>query len=137
MSKKNSPLLLCLDLEKGCETLARYAAGVAARCGQDVHIIYVEPPGGSPVISDAASCLQKLAAGCMSGVDIEKIIIRQGIAEDEIIAWAGQFDFDPIVLGRRQRSAVERIYVGSTTSAVLSLAAGPVLVVPLREEETD
>ena len=57
-------------------------------------------------------------------------VLRRGIAEDEIIAYATHFEIAPMVIGRRQRSAVERIYVGSTTSAVLSKAACPILVVP-------
>ncbi len=132
--KQPPPLLLCLDLEKGSEDLARYAAGVAARCGQDIHIVYVEPTGGGPVIRDARGCLASLCDKCMAEVKIKEIVVSRGIAEDEIIAYAGQNYFDPIVLGRRKRPAVERIYVGSTTSAVLSLVSSPVLVVPLSEE---
>ena len=127
-------LLLCLDLEEGSEALARYVAGVVARCGQGLHIIYVEPTGGVPGIKDAGARLRELAARTLDKVNIEKIVCRRGVAEDEIISYAEQNNFDPIVLGRRQRSAVERIYVGSTTSAVLSLVSNPVLVVPLCRE---
>ena len=127
-------LLLCLDLEKGSEAMARYAADVADHCGQKIHVFYVEPTGGISVIKDARACLEKLMAKTIPDGNIGNIVIRQGLAEDEIIAYAGQYDFDFIVLGRRQRSAVERIYVGSTTSAVLSLVSIPVLVVPLSTE---
>jgi nucleotide-binding universal stress UspA family protein len=134
MTSKIPLLLLCLDLEEGSEALARYAANVAGRCEQKIHIFYVEPAGRTSVIKDARSCLERLAAKTIPERNLEEIAIRQGIAEDEIIAYAGQHDFDPIILGRRQRSAVERIYVGSTTSAVLSLTSSPVLVVPLSAE---
>ena len=136
MDNQKSALLLCLDLEQGSMTLARYAAGLAERCGQAIHLFYVEPTGGSAVIKDARAHLEAIAAETLQGVNVEAIVLRQGRAENEIIAYAKQCVFDPIVIGRRQRSNVERIYVGSTTSAVLSLASCPVLVVPLFNKET-
>ena len=135
MTVKIPSLLLCLDLEEGSEPLARYAAGMVGRCGQPLHLLYVEPTGGSSVIKGARARLEALAAKTLTGENIEAIVIRQGLAEDEIIAYTKKYDFDPIVLGRRQRSTVERIYVGSTTSAVLSRSCCPVLVVPLFGED--
>jgi nucleotide-binding universal stress UspA family protein len=128
-------MLLCLDLEKGSRALARYAAKLARRCGQDIHLFYVGPSGGSPVIKNPRARLEAIAAETMQGSNVEAIILRQGLAEDEIIAYAKGCTIAPIVIGRRQRSAVERIYVGSTTSAVLSLTSCPVLVVPLSNKE--
>jgi len=129
-------MLLCLDLEQGSRTLARYTAELARRCDQNIHLFYVGPSGGSPVIKNPRARLEAIAAETMQGINVEAIILRQGLAEDEIIAYARGCAIAPIVIGRRQRSAVERIYVGSTTSAVLSLASCPVLVVPLLTEGT-
>lgn len=131
MDNKKPPLLLCLDLEQGSMTLARYVAELARRCGQVIHLFYVEPTGGSAVIKDARTRLEAIAAETLQGINVEAIVLRQGRAENEILTYAKQCDCDPIIIGRRQRSAVERIYVGSTTSAILSLASCPVLVVPL------
>jgi len=135
MIMQKSALLLCLDLEKGSRALAQYGAELARKCGQNIHLFYVEPTRGSHIIKDPRDALASLAAELLQGVTVEAIELRRGIAEDEIIAYAAHYDIAPIVIGRRQRSAVERIYVGSTTSAVLSLAACPVLVVPLGEED--
>lgn len=129
---ENKPiLLLCLDLEQGSSALARYAGELARRCGQSIHLFYVEPSGGSPVIKNPRTRLEAIAAKIMQGINVEAIVLRRGLAEDEIIAYAKGCAVAPIVIGRRQRSTVERIYVGSTTSAVLSLTSCPVLVVPL------
>lgn len=131
MSDKKPALLLCLDLEEGSEDLARYVAGMTRSRGQPLHLLHVEPTGGSPVIKNCKARLKNLAVGPLAGVKVEAIVIRRGLAEDEIIAYAKEHDVDPIVIGRRRRRAIERIYVGSTTSAVLSLTSCPVLVVPL------
>jgi len=135
MNTQKSAMLLCVDLEKGSRALVRYGAELAGRCRQNIHLFYVEPAGGSHVIKDPRACLMSLAADFLQGVSVEAIKLRSGIAEDEILAYAAHCAIAPIVIGRRQRSAVERIYVGSTTSAVLSLATCPVLVVPLFGEE--
>ena len=135
MITQKSAMLLCLDLEQGSRALAQYGAELAGKCDQNIHLFYVEPSKGSHVIKDPRACLASLAEEALKGVTVEAIELRRGIAEDEIIAYAARCDIAPIVIGRRQRSAVERIYVGSTTSAVLSLAACPVLVVPLGGED--
>ena len=136
MDNQKPALLLCLDLEQGSMALARYAAGLTKRCNQVVHLFHVEPTGGSIVIKDARARMEAIAAEIFQEINVEAITLRRGRAEDEIIAYTKESVFDPIVIGRRQRSAVERIYVGSTTSAVLSLASCPVLVAPLSKEGT-
>jgi nucleotide-binding universal stress UspA family protein len=135
MNENKPILLLCLDLEQGSSALVRYAAVLAGRCGQAVHLFYVEPPGGGSVIRDARKQMKTLAEKFLQGIDIEAVVQRRGVAEHEIITYAQQVAVDQIIIGRRQRSTVERIYVGSTTSAVLSLTSCPVLVVPLLNKE--
>ena len=67
----------------------------------------------------------------MPGLPDDHLHIEVGIPEDVIVAVAQRLASGPILLGRRRRETVERIYVGSTTSAVISLARRPVLVIPL------
>jgi nucleotide-binding universal stress UspA family protein len=126
-------MLLCLDLERGSRELAQYAATRARRCQQSILILHVASPR-----HDDLESLQKQLNGIaeteLAGVEITGILIEQGVPEDHIVAVAQQQATEMIILGRRKRPVVERIYVGSTTSAVLSLAGIPVLVVPLIEE---
>ncbi len=128
------PLLLCLDLEAGSDHLARWAAQRARRCGQPVQVLYVSPGSLSPEKRQKRKQrLQHLVEEHFQGLEITRIELREGVAEEVIVETARQVDAEMILLGRRQRTAVERIYVGSTTSAVISLARRPVLVVPVLE----
>ncbi|MDY6990493.1 MAG: universal stress protein [Thermodesulfobacteriota bacterium] len=136
MSAKMQPMLLCLDLGQGSEALARYVAARAASCNQPVHVLHVCPKGASrSAIEEARARLDRLVTTLLSHVAVEAVAIRAGLPEETIAAYGEEYPIGPIVLGRRQRSMVERIHVGSTTSAVISLASCPVLVVPLRFSE--
>jgi len=129
------PFLLCLDLEAGSDRLVRWAAQLARRCGQPVQVLYVSP--GSLSVERRhrkKQRLQDLVAEPFQDLEITIMDPREGIAEEVIVEVARQIDAGVILLGRRQRTAVERIYVGSTTSAVISLARRPVLVVPVSEQ---
>ncbi len=131
MPNDNQPLLLCVDLQQGSETLARYIARRISHCVQPLHVLYVHPKNGGPAIEDTQAQLDALVVEVLAGVSIKLVTLRHDLPEEAIVAYAKEHAVDPIVLGRRQRSTVERIYVGSTTSAVISLAPCPVLVVPL------
>jgi len=132
MPDKTKPMLLCLDLEKGSETLAHYVGARAMHCNQTVHVLYVHPKAhGGPAFEDAQAHLDRLVTANFADVIVEAVAIRHGLPEETIVAYAKEYAVDPIVLGRRQRSTIERIHVGSTTSAVISLATGPVLIVPI------
>ena len=132
MPAKPHSMRLCQDLKQGSQTLARYAGARAAHCSQPVHVLYVHPKAhGDPAIEDAQTRLDKLGTQTLADVTVEAVAIRRGLPEETIVTYAKEYAVDPIVLGRRQRSMGERTQVGSTTSAVISLAASPVLVVPL------
>jgi len=84
-----------------------------------------------PAFENAQAHLDRLVTANLADVIVEAVAIRHGLPEETIVAYAKEYAVDPIVLGRRQRSTIERIHVGSTTSAVISLATGPVLIVPI------
>ena len=58
--------------------------------------------------------------------------VMSGVAHESILATAAELNADLIVMGSPNRSAVDRIVMGSTTSPVLRRAQCPVLVVPDR-----
>ncbi|MFQ5488058.1 MAG: universal stress protein [Gammaproteobacteria bacterium] len=126
------PMLLCLDLEYGSQELARYAANRARRCRQGIVLLHVVPEHGTD-LDRPRQQLAAIAATLLAHSRVGDIIIEQGIAEDKIVAVARRHGASLLILGRRRRPTVERIYVGSTTSAVISLAGAAVLVVPLEE----
>jgi len=126
------PLLLCLDLEAGSRELARAAARHAARCHWPLHVLHVlQHPLGEADRRHHRERLRALCRECLPGLPDTHLHIEEGLPEDVIVAVAQRLNSGPILLGRRQRETVERIYVGSTTSAVISLARRPVLVIPL------
>jgi len=133
--KDGQPLmLLCLDLEAGSAQLAAAAAAVARRCKAAMHLLYVQPSHGSGDDRGRLEArLRRLVEPALDGAPPAGVTIRRGVPEEVIVAHASEIDARSIVLGRRRRSAVERIYVGSTTAAVLSLARRPVLVIPVSE----
>ncbi len=130
------PILLCLDLEAGCATLARYAAAYAARCGQPLHVLYVMSKAlGEEAQEAALQRLQQLVAQTLAEVVVEAVVLRRGLPEEVIVPYAGEHCVDQIILGRRQRSTKHHTYVNSTTSVVISLTHSPVLIVPLNVVE--
>ena len=79
--------------------------------------------------------LQQLVAQTLAEVIVEAVVIRRGLPEEVIVAYAGEHCVEQIILGRRQRSTKHHTYVNSTTSAVISLSHSPVLIVPLNVVE--
>lgn len=126
------PLLLCLDLETGSRELAATAAEYARRCQWPLHVLHVlQSPLGEADRSQHRDRLQALCHDIFPDLPADHLHLEEGLPEDAIVALARRLDSGPILLGRRHRETVERIYVGSTTSAVISLARRPVLVIPL------
>jgi len=124
-------ILLCLDLETGSETLARFVADFFQLDESVLHILYVEPNQSIPArLERAQQQLQNLVAKSMPDLVHGVLAVRTGLPEDAILAYAEEHSVDLLVLGHRQDS-IERIHVGSTTRAVLSLSSSPVLVVPI------
>ncbi|MFZ5791267.1 MAG: universal stress protein [Pseudomonadota bacterium] len=60
--------------------------------------------------------------------DVDCIVINGHNAADAIVAYADANKFDHIVVGSSVRSAVERLLVGSTATAVVARAHCPVTV---------
>ena len=129
MSDNTRPLLLCLDLEVGSDVLAAYASRLVKRCELPVHVLYVLPKASKETEEHAYRRLKEITDKTFRGDQVDAVIVRRGIPEDHIVSYANQQLFEFVILGRRRRSTLERIYVGGTTCAVISLSHAPVLVV--------
>lgn len=124
--------LLCIDLEAGSEELAGYAAEKARRCGTTIRVLHVESKRADEESNkDAREHLQELVGRMLGDIGADEVFTERGIPEEVIASRAEEWNVELIILGRRRRQRVVKIYVGSTTSAVISLAPCPILVVPL------
>ncbi len=125
-------LLLCVDLENGSQQLIRSAAEHAQRCQLTTYVLYISrKPLDEPVRVKVLKQIHRLIDQPFADLNIKTVEIASGIIEETIVKIASHHKAQLIMLGRRQRSKVDRIHVGSTTSAVISLASRPVLVVPV------
>lgn len=131
MHPSTSSILLCLDLEEGSKKLAEFCRDSAKRWNYPVHVLYVKGKGGRE-IEDIQSDLSVIKNEILHNVRVPIVKILKGLPEESIIEFAKEITSTPIImLGRRKRRIADRIYVGSTTSAIISLSPYPVLVVPL------
>ena len=127
-----SPLLLCLDLEAGSEQLIDYAARHSQRCNLPVRVLHASRAAlDEKQQQQLQARIHESIDHPLEGLRLQAIDIESGVAEDVIVEVARRHDAGLILLGRRHRTTADRIYVGSTTSAVISLATKPVLVVPV------
>ncbi len=135
MQLERKPILLCVDLGPGSTALARYAAWLAERCNQPLHVLYVMPPVEVESPAEAEQRLHRWVEENLAGLPVDAVILRQGDPANAILGYAAEQDVSLIVLGHRHRSTVERIHTGNTTSQVISLAKVPVVIAPLNLEE--
>jgi len=135
MPDEKRPVLLCLDLEEGSEELAGKGAEYAMRLNSPMHILYVLPQSSSEAEGAATERLKELTDRAFEGVGAEVLIVKRGCVEDHIVDYLKDKDVDLVILGHRHKASRERVYVGSTVKAVISLAPGPVLVVPIDGEK--
>jgi len=78
--------------------------------------------------------IRELLARCGAEPARVAVTIEAGAPEEQIPLVAARYQATSVILGRRHRSTIDRIYVGSTTSAIISLMQVPVLVIPLHGE---
>ncbi|VAV83643.1 hypothetical protein MNBD_DELTA01-831 [hydrothermal vent metagenome] len=135
MPDKKKPVLLCLDLEDGSQQLACKGADYARQLNRPLHVLYVLPQSSSEAEGAAAERLRELTDRAFEGADAEVLAVRRGCVEDCIVDYLKEMDVDLVILGYRYKARRERVYVGSTVKTVISLAPGPVLVVPIDGEK--
>lgn len=124
-------ILLCLDLEEGTRELAEYCNQCAQDWDCEVQVIHIHSNEGQE-IKDAEFDLNTIVDQTLNDVNVSKVKIVIGTPEEHIIEIADKITDAPIImLGKRKRRIADRTYVGSTTSAIISLSNYPVLVVPL------
>lgn len=137
--------ILCpIDFSEESATLVRGALALAQQERATVTVLHVL----DPLLAQAAAMsrdhdwlektayqeLDRLLARAVegSGVDLLSIDrrVRIGEPDAEILAAAGEFHADLIVMGTKARRGVRRMFFGSTAARVLARTTVPVLALP-------
>jgi len=127
----NNSILLCLDLEESSRELSEYCNQCALDWDFPVQVLHVHS-NEEQGIEDAESYLNAIVKETLDKDNVSTVKIVIGTPEEQIIEFANEIVNAPIImLGRRKRTITDRMYVGSTTSAVISLSPYPVMVAPL------
>lgn len=63
--------------------------------------------------------------------------IRHGDAASQILAAANEMQADVIVIGSHSRTEIDKLLMGSVTSAVLNKTTVPMFIVPIREASNE
>lgn len=84
-----------------------------------------------PVVEEQRRTAERELASVAESLEVEtERLVVDGPAVTAILRTAEERDVDLIVVGAQGRSAVERVLVGSVSTAILHESSRPVLVVP-------
>ncbi|MFB6106043.1 MAG: universal stress protein [Halobacteriaceae archaeon] len=133
-------ILVPTDGSGGARRAAEHAVELAAESGGTVHALSVVHMGDADFVatpSDIAETRDRLeeharayvdeVADLASAADVACVTtVRAGIPEDEILAYADDQAVDLIAMGKRGRSELEDLLLGSTTRRVVGRASVPV-----------
>ena len=123
-------ILLAYDGSKNSETALSRAASLAERYGARLTIVVVVPPSAfEETVQSGREVLGKAVAKAKRTVGDVTGVLRDGQAADEILTAAEEQGADLVVIGRRGLSAVQRLLMGGTSSAVVAHSNCDVLVV--------
>lgn len=158
-------ILYCTQIGPNSAYIFRYAVSLAEKYGARITVLHVVPtlPPEKEALIDGwigpasihdlvereeqaavgrihqhleAFC-QRLTAGLACGKLVERILIREGEAAQEIIAEAIEARADLIVMGAHATSTLVEAIMGSTARKVLRKSPVPVLVVQVPEGQQE
>ena len=143
--------ILCpIDTTEFSEHALRHAAAIARWYGAELRALFVHvmapaidvlPPlaGPPPMLTltperrrEILDHLQRFCAGATGGYAVDLRVEDAPNVAREILAQAGVWPADLVVLGSHGRSGFQKFLLGSVADKVLRLAPCPVLVVPRR-----
>lgn len=133
-------VLVGVDGSAAAAAAAAVAVGIAAGSGAALRVVTVLQTDGSGLGADAEARLRKSGEKTLarlgdsaqrSGVNVETALL-EGAPFEAILADAGRWRADLIVMGRTGRTGPGKALLGSEAERVLEFAEVPVLVVPSR-----
>ncbi|HTY87825.1 MAG TPA: universal stress protein [Candidatus Acidoferrum sp.] len=143
-------LLVPVDFSVCTLATLQYAGALAQSFQGVIHLLHVVPVNVSRAEENAAGValrrtmseaaqreLAKLAEILWVGEISATITVREGRSDDVILQEAGKLGVDLIVMGKRERSWLSRLFRRQTVRHVLQQTQCPVVVVRARAGVTD
>jgi len=150
--RRISRILVATDFSGAANAAVKRAARLAHDLNAELHLAYIieerlldqlrelMPSGDSgtepPAVGAARTRLGELAGLLANHYAIRaEVHLSVGVPYGAIIEWAGAVAADLLVVGAHGMHSYREYLLGSTTSRVIRLAAGPVLVVRSQDNE--
>jgi nucleotide-binding universal stress UspA family protein len=156
MSVDIHTILVATDFSDASAAATAYAFQLARTVSAKLYLIHVVPESDVQVMralrghlqshietdalvqiyyADADQRLTQLVDRAHATDLVQERLIVTGQPASEIISWAAAKNVDLIIVGTHGRSGLNRVMMGSVAEHVLRLAACPVLIVPVRQDE--
>jgi nucleotide-binding universal stress UspA family protein len=141
-------IVCAVDFSEASEPAARYAAGLAAQTGAELHFVHAFqlpmlalPDGAvlpSPEWTSGASTRLQAAlddvAKRFAEVSVETHL-REGMPHTQIAALVEDLDADLVVVGTHGRTGLTHLLLGSVASRIVRTSTVPVVTVPSRGDD--
>ncbi len=131
-------ILLAYDGRQSCERALDYAIRHAVNFNEPLYILTVvskermDPEDSDPTVREYMEAAQKRAS---SEGAIVHTIIETGKPDEMVLDVADRFNCDTIVVGRSDRSSLDRLFLGSVSDYVVKNAECTVILVSDKDEE--
>ena len=141
-------ILVPIDFSPLSQKAVRYAQAFVEEFGGVIHLVHIVEPlpvlmgidGAAMPLVDPREAVQlerelaKLAKALPAG-SLGRIIVRPGLAVDDIISVAKELRVDLIVVPTHGHSGMQRVFFGSTAEGIIRWAPCAVLVLRAEEHE--
>jgi nucleotide-binding universal stress UspA family protein len=138
-------VLVAVDLSTAAGRTLATGVALARALGARVRVLHVlEPiryayvvlraPDAKAAFERSRATLRRLVA--RYGIAETDTVVRRGAAVDTIVAEAGEWRADLIVVGSQGKGFVDRLLIGSTTESLLELLPASLLIVPAARGKT-
>lgn len=124
--------LLAYDGRKSCERALDYAVRYAVNFNEPLYILTVvardrmDPDDPDPTVREYMEAAQKKASA--EGAIVHSII-ETGKPDEMVLDVAERFNCDTIIVGRSDRSSLDRLFLGSVSDYVVKNAECTVILV--------
>ncbi|MEW6657617.1 MAG: universal stress protein [Thermodesulfobacteriota bacterium] len=125
-------LMVCTDGSPSGQNAVAVTLELAQACGSLVHVVQVLEVGSE---YQAAAEVQKNMeaikdAAAKLGVGMQPVVLQGPVTHAAILSAAAKISPDLVIMGRRGKTALDRILMGSVTAQVIGHSPGNVMVVP-------